>query len=424
MPFISLIIYITLIYLRPQEWVKGIIGWPLINISAIVTFAFLLFSPQRTLPRVPQNTFLIAFIASIAMSHLSHFYFGGAYESILAFLPSIVLYFLIVLIVNSDKKLKALIFLLVLLSTILAVQGISQSKSGIGWAGQPVLMENDDDDPDTGGIARITWVGIFNDPNDLGLALVTAFPFALNWLLNGTILLKIGALASLYLLTYAIYLTNSRGAMLALMAVIGTYLFFFFKAKRILWIGLVFMILGGSAFIKFGPSRMDSISSQEESAYGRIDSWYEGFQMLKSNPLFGVGQGMFTEYNRLTAHNSYILCAAETGLIGYFFWFGLIYYSVKSFLPFLSNANISHPVRPLALACMAGLVGFCSAAFFLSRTYIAVFYMLTGISATFANLHPGQSAGYASVSRKESLTIVKLALLTLIGTYVLVRLSL
>ena len=50
--------------------------------------------------------------------------------------------------------------------------------------------------------------------------------------------------------------------------------------------------------------------------------------MLKAQPILGVGYGQFVDHHPLTAHNSLVLCFAETGLLGSFFWVGLFVVTV------------------------------------------------------------------------------------------------
>jgi hypothetical protein len=59
---------------------------------------------------------------------------------------------------------------------------------------------------------------------------------------------------------------------------------------------------------------------------GRISLWGEALDVFRTHPIVGVGMNRFGEYsdNGLTAHNSYVLCLAEIGIIGYFCWMGTI----------------------------------------------------------------------------------------------------
>src|SRR3546814_19551279 len=74
------------------------------------------------------------------------------------------------------------------------------------------------------------------------------------------------------------------------------------------------------------PTRMQELDAGESSAYGRIESWYDGIQMFLANPVFGVGVGNFTDHTRLTAHNSFVLVLAATGIVGYTVWLEMVGY--------------------------------------------------------------------------------------------------
>jgi len=159
----------------------------------------------------------------------------------------------------------------------------------------------------------------------------------------------------------------------------ATIFFFFVKKTRKFVLG---GIIGGgfaAAVFALGPSRLGLISISEASAYSRVELWYQGIMMIKSNPLFGVGFNMYMNDLPQTAHNSYILAAAELGFVGLFFWMALIYCSYKG-LSIVQDKSIE--LRPYAYGLQSGLIGFCSAAFFLSRTYVIIPYMLFALSGS------------------------------------------
>ena len=108
-------------------------------------------------------------------------------------------------------------------------------------------------------------------------------------------------------------------------------------------------------------------------------------QLLRSNPLFGVGYGNFTEHFQLTAHNSFVLCFSELGLIGYFFWVGLI---VLVFRELTQAAALSAPdseEKRWAVLLRLSLLGFLTCAWFLSRTYQPTLYILLAIGISAAH---------------------------------------
>ena len=87
---------------------------------------------------------------------------------------------------------------------------------------------------------------------------------------------------------------------------------------------------------------------------------------------------MFTDQHHLTAHNSFVLAAAELGLVGLFFWVGLFYTSFKG----LSSVQKHCPrLAGYAYGLQAAHVGFAATAFFLSRTYMELPYLLCALSA-------------------------------------------
>jgi O-antigen ligase len=154
--------------------------------------------------------------------------------------------------------------------------------------------------------------------------------------------------------------------------------------RRFGWkIGIAIGVVMFVGIFVFGPSRMDTISTEEDSASARIDSWSVGIDLLRTHPLFGVGAHMFTEYHPKTAHNSWILCASELGLFGYVPWILMIYISIKN-LYYISKNAVKEKHGELgryADGIMLGLIAFMLAATFLSRTYIEPFYILIGLSA-------------------------------------------
>src|SRR5215472_6639194 len=91
-------------------------------------------------------------------------------------------------------------------------------------------------DPETGDLVdvqRMCGTGIFNDPNDLALVLITAIPLCGYWLTDpNRKALRPVWIALILLLGYALMLTHSRGGLLALMAGTAAFLYLRFGGAK------------------------------------------------------------------------------------------------------------------------------------------------------------------------------------------------
>jgi O-antigen ligase len=192
-------------------------------------------------------------------------------------------------------------------------------------------------------------------------------------------------------LVYGIYLTDSRGTLLALLVLLGIYIW---RKRGIIVAGMLgAAALGGLMML---PSRLQDVDVSEESAFGRVDSWYEGLQMFMSNPVFGVGPGNYSDYNTLTAHNSFMLVLAETGYLGFTVWLAFVCYGFWMMLVVMRSSDDDlvehegeegaaemiedwHDDRRIAFTLLLSLCGFFAAAFFLSRSYVVTLYLLMAL---------------------------------------------
>jgi len=229
---------------------------------------------------------------------------------------------------------------------------------------------------------RIRAFGVLSDPNDFGqflvvcIALMGAFYRKNNIVTN---LIALGVPAAIML--YATYLTGSRGTVLGLAAIafglvssrFGTLQSFLLAAV------MVFLMFA----MQFGGGR--EISLQE----GRVMAWGTGIGLLKTNPVFGVGYKHFEEHSDLTAHNSFVLCFAELGLFGYFFWLALIMTALLS-LHRMAGIAVKSSEDPalagLVTSLRSALLGFLVTGWFLSRTYNATLFVLVALVAALVQI--------------------------------------
>jgi O-antigen ligase len=183
---------------------------------------------------------------------------------------------------------------------------------------------------------------------------------------------------------YGMLLTRSRGGLIALLAV------FFYAFRQRLGRVLSAALAGGLALtlIAIGFTGGRALSG-DESSNSRIGSWYDGIQMLKGSPIWGVGFGNYRGSHDLVAHNSFVHCFSETGLVGYFLWLWLITITFTEVLTLSKRSDESSESTEIALwgrALHLAFVGFLLAALFLSRTYSPVLFLILGLGTALSDM--------------------------------------
>lgn len=374
-----LLIWLGLYLIRPQDYPALVdFGIPILPIATLGALGAWALSRERRPFDQPTYVLLALFMAVGMVSMAVNGWIGGALTRFLQFLPVLFALVLVAQASHSPKNCFRIMWVVCLCAVVLTIHGIGQVNNGQGWTGMPTVQDG-----------RIQYVGIFGDPNDLAMLFVMAIPMALLMAGRGGLLglrwLFWWAVA--ITLLYGIYLTDSRGAFVAVMAMAGVWLWL----RRGL---IVAATLGaaGMAGLMMLPTRMQELDAGESSAYGRIDTWYEGLQMFVANPVFGVGVGNFTEYTYLTAHNSFVLVLAETGIIGYTVWLAMVAYcflmpvmvlrlpaDMEDSIEDSGRQRLWTEERRMAMTLLISLIGFFACAFFLSRSYVILLYILLGL---------------------------------------------
>lgn len=403
MSFAVFVVYVALTFLRPFEFVPELEQFrPMLLVWAL---GFLLALRQMAggggqAARAPHYGLLLVLVAVIFLSSLARVGPGYALEAVNAFSPSAMLLVLSLLNLTTVRRLRITCITVSLCMVTLAAAGIVSFHTG--WnASLLVLRQSGDDEAevldtepeavvpaqDTSGrwLWRVRSVGLLNDPNDFAQALVFSLPLLVLTLgAGGRFMRGVRFAVPGSVMGYAIALTHSRGAivgigamlLLALRRVLG-------GARALLLTG---MLAAGGLLTGFGGGR--AFSAQEQSAGERIEAWWVGLELLRTYPLLGAGFNRFLEHNKLTAHNSYVLCFAELGLLGLFAWLGLVVLTIKG-LNAAQAAAAPHAAlgreAQLAALLKAALVGTLACCWFLSRTFTPTLYLMLalGIGAWF-----------------------------------------
>lgn len=209
---------------------------------------------------------------------------------------------------------------------------------------------------------RVRYRGTLQDPNELASVISAALP-----LIIGLVTVRpspwrwFGGLLGSAVMLLCVFFTRSRGGLMSVGAALSVYVIRRFRFRGVLLLGL--LTVGLLAIMSQGRADTDASSVE------RMECWWEGMNMFRYHPFFGVGFDQFTEHHYLTAHNSFVLALAELGLVGMVLWIGLLYVSCKIPLVAYQRYPDQPEVRAWALATLAAFAAMVVGAFFLSLTY-------------------------------------------------------
>jgi len=410
--FFLTLLYVVIIFIRPQEFVEAMKAWPILDVMAVLCVSALFLEGGFTSEiwkRSPLNQLMLWFWGALVLSHLAAASFWGARMAFTVFAKVEIVYILIIFSVTNFRRLKTFTWFMVLMGLFLALQSIWQYYTGVGLAGGEALQR--------GELMQARGIGIFQDPNDLALNIVCFIPFVLphfhKYLLSRTWLT--GVLLLIPMATGVIY-TRSRGGILGMAAVFWYY--FHRRVGLVLSIGALLLMLSVVATLP----RFGSTSVEDASTRTRMEHWAEGLNVFTHRPIFGIGIRQFVEFHGQTAHNSFILVLAEAGFVGAFFWIALFLQGFRELFTLGKLPNAPPWLEPQLSGLTGALIGWQVCAFFLSQTYhFTSFILLALVVATLNVLH---NEGYNvrhPWSGRMTLFTLGVTLAAVVGMHILLR---
>lgn len=381
--FFFLVLYTVAVLIRPHEFSLETSKYIVIKIFAILAFLFTLTS-LRPMKLMPQHYLLLGFTPLIMMSaFLNGWGGGGIIQAQKFFVASIIPFFLYSNLITSIFRQKVLMYVCLLAALVMIYNGHIQQASfdgtmGYGFGGSASMGREE---------MRITYLGFFGDPNDLGMFLVMNLAFLGYFFSEKGGLNKILMPIIFGLICYGVLMTGSRGTILGVLGVIFLYYFFKKAGVKLIIFAIILAPIAATLMSKFG-----GFSSSGSSANGRLEAWYAGIQMLISNPVFGVGKSNFMDYHELVAHNSYIHVAGEMGFPGYSIWGGTIVLSMLAAFRINKEFNSWDKVEEdqelkaryaaeikMNQTLFYSMIGFMITAFFLSRQFSLLLFIFLGM---------------------------------------------
>ena len=387
-------LYVTFSHLSPEFILPGIAPYrPLVWLFLLAVVAAVITVVGHSYPyRAPQNVLIAGFFGIILFSSAIQAGSAGMAAAFSNFVPSFAAFFLCAATVRRTGHLRFLTVSLAIVGLYQAICGIAAYHSG--GASPFVYMWPPIEEQVQGQAVtrRVRGLGFLNDPNDFAQFLLVMLPLLWTaWRKRAVVRNVVLVLAPSALILWTILLTQSRGGLLGFGAIVLAAL-----RKRLgnARSAVITVVLVGGVMASGAWQRGD-ISVHEDSAAGRVEAWGNGIAMWKSSPLWGVGFGKFGDHNEdeggLTAHNSFVLCFAELGTLGYLLWLGLITAAMLDLSNLRKRLPVTEDLSRWATAIRLSLIAYLTTAWFLSRTYDMTLFVLLGMGVAIVRMAARES---------------------------------
>lgn len=385
-PTLLLVLSLTLLLVLQKEKFKGWTNDPVIK----AMLAFLIYL-AISLPFVEWQ-------ASVVRNNLSDF------------VKAIVFLFFTVLIVDTEKRLKIFLAVFVGCQLIRVFEPLFLHLTEGYWGSRTHLGHGEFSQRLSGAPSDVI------NPNELGFVIVTIIPFLHYLVWPGRLKAKLFYLMAMPALLYALILTQSRGALLALL-VVGWLVFRVSRHKAgLIALVVVVAIAGWSVMSGEQKDRYLSLVGMSESANtataeGRLLGMMNEFKLGLNRPVVGHGLGTTPEAKanilgkRQAAHNFYAELLIETGILGLVFFLRFlvkVYKNLRENGRFLNQTTEHESVafyRRLNQALIAVFwmyVVYSSNYWGLSQYY---WYLFAGLTIVFSNrLAENAAVGSAQLS--------------------------
>lgn len=330
--FFLFIVYQLMFFLNMPARISGLgIIRPSLLLFAIIGFLLIL-QREKIAYKFDQPIFkaFSAFLLMLLIT-LPFVKFPGSVlrENFSIFMKAVVFLYFAALILDTEKRLKIALFVFVACQVFRVLEPLYMNLTSGYWGSSTYLGGGEFASRLGGAPADVI------NPNELGFVLVTAIPFLHYFLMPRGFIIKILYFLLLALMLYALILTMSRGAFLALL-VIGWFVFKESKRKIVL---LVFVCMGVVAALSIMTdtqrerylSLVSSDTSQSATADGRLIGMVNEFKLAMERPIFGFGLGTTAEakFNTLgkskASHNMYAEILIELGVVGFIFFVRFIF---------------------------------------------------------------------------------------------------
>ena len=338
--FMVFLIANATIYIRPWEIYPALEGVQ-IYVYLILTaamFSYKQIQNHLTIDHIkgqPITLCVLGILAAIGISHITNGYMGGASKGMFAMAKTVVYYLVLITCISTVRRLQMFVVSLIFCGTIciaisladyhdfMQIESLTHIKERMGYtlSGKDIYL------------IRLCGIGMFHDPNDLSLLIITTAVLSFSQLMDKSWgWTRVVWLVPFPILIQALLDTHSRGGLIAAGAAMMAFMVM--RYGRSVAIAMMGMgVLAAPLLL----GRMANIDVSSGTGQQRIRLWSEGFSAIQSPKiLFGIGEGMYEGLANYVAHNSYVHAFVELGLfggtmfVGCFFFAGICNVSTQS----------------------------------------------------------------------------------------------
>jgi O-antigen ligase len=399
--FNALLAFMVVLFFRPQDSLPILEPLHLADLTAgfaVIALVMGRLSRGAALSRFNNELNSVLALAALMLVTAPFSIWPGGSIAVLSDLYGkvIIIFVLMLNTVTTRERFARLVTIVVVGTSYIAIRAVTDYARGV----------NLHEDGRVGGAVG----GLFGNPNDMALNLVTFLPLAVALaLVRRRPMLRALALVAVPAMAAAIVFSKSRGGALGLIAMLLVLMYQMCRIRPAVAALVVVLCFAALPMLPASfTDRMASIWDAEQDTTGSREArrrlLREGYEAFLANPIVGLGAGQFSNYQPedrdepwRETHNSVLQVASELGIFGLVVFIILVVSGFGCVLRATGALRRTrHPPpngvwarRELELfgaALVASLTGWFAAAMFASVAYYWTFYLILGLATTFSDI--------------------------------------
>lgn len=393
-----LCIYIFFEYVHPQVIYPSLDIIPWAKLTLLLAVATTFFDKSINLTGNIQNKLLVMLFFVVLLSSTFSFRPATSFSNIDLVFNWVILYFLITLLANTEKRFFILVLLFLLVSFKMSQHGFrSFASRGFSFASWGVTGSP----------------GWFQNSGEFGIQMTIFVPLSIAFIL--ALKQYWGRLKRLffYLMPFtgivSIAASSSRGAQLAII-VVGIW--FALKSRMGVRALVGILLIGWALYSVLPPEQLERFHTmgEDQTSVARLEYWRFGLEIVRNHPLFGIGYRNWLQYcwfedpfanipdvQCRESHNVYVESASELGIPGF-----LLFVSMLILIFRQNNLTQSYMRQTdnrfllnVAYGLNGGLVGFMISSFFIAVFVYPFFWVQLAMTVALNNIAKKQYSEFA-----------------------------